>query len=125
MPYFKDISLKFEAHPLTGQPITVSDYASINQAFLNILSTNKTERPFENIGFGSGLQQKLFEPLTPTYIRDITESIQRDILNYEPRVLIQNISVNRVDDNSVKISIQYKIKTFDQSAVFESFLTRA
>lgn len=121
---FKDLSLSFKAHPLTGEPVRVLNENSINQAFKNIILTDKKERPFSNIKFGANIRAKLFEVMTPTVERDIKETLQREILNVDNRVIIKNISLNRVDTYGIHIKIDYKIRTFEQASVFEMFLER-
>lgn len=123
---FKDLSLSFRAHPLTGEPVRVLNYNSVNQAFKNIILTNKKERPFGNIGFGSDVKARLFEVMTPAIERDLKEEIQRSILNYDPRVIVLKVTSTRIESqpNSIQVRVEYKIKTFEQTGVFEVFLER-
>ena len=48
---FKDLSISFKPHPVTGDVITKKDTAAIRQSVSNLLYTRKTERPFDsNLG---------------------------------------------------------------------------
>jgi len=123
---FKDLSISFRAHPLTGEPVRVLNYNSVNQAFKNIILTNRKERQFGNIELGSDVKARLFEVMTPAVERDLKEEIQRSILNFEPRVLVLKVTSTRVDSNpnAIQVRVEYKIKTFEQTGVFEVFLER-
>lgn len=122
---FKDLAMSFIAHPLTGEPVRVLNYNSVNQAFKNIILTNRKERPFSNIELGSNIKASLFEINSPARMRDLKEEIQRSILNFDPRVIINKITSEITQDqHGVILKIEYKIKTFEKSGVFEMFLER-
>ncbi len=107
MAYFSDFDFGFT--PAVADIKTVEDEASINQSIKNILLTNRGEVFFDPL-FGSGIRQLLFEKMniiTETLLKDeITYSIE----NYEPRVEINNITIDPDYDNlTYSVSIDYII----------------
>ncbi len=123
---YKDLSISFTAHPLTGQPVRVFDINSINQSLKNIILTEKYERPCSNLSFGGSIKSKLFELMDSGSKRDIETTLLETINNNEPRVMIVKIEVEMfLEEHSMQISIFYKIKMFQQTQEFSLFLERA
>ena len=59
---FKDINITFKKHPVTNDLVVSRDASAIKQSIVNLLLTNKGERPF-NPDYGSDIRSYLFEPL--------------------------------------------------------------
>lgn len=89
---FKDLSMTFKSHPVTGDLITKKDTAAIKQAVSNLLYTVKGERFFDQ-NLGTSLNKLLFEPLSSTTAGLISEEIKTVLGRYEPRVAIDKIEV--------------------------------
>lgn len=122
---FKDLSLMFRPHPLTGDITRVFDYDSVTQALKTIIYTEFFERPFSSQLKAGSIRSKLFEINDPIALREIQEHIASAILKCEPRVLIQLIKVTQAENpNAVNVSITYKIRTFQRSETFSLFLER-
>ena len=51
---FKDINITFKKHPVTNDLVVSKDASAIKQAIVNLLLTNKGERPF-NYDYGSDI----------------------------------------------------------------------
>lgn len=90
---FKDLSIAFKPHPVTGDLVTKKDTAAIRQAVSNLLYTRKTERFFDS-QLGSNLQNLLFEPLNSITAGLISEEITDLLSVYEPRISIEEIEVS-------------------------------
>lgn len=90
---FKDLSIAFKPHPVTGDLVTKKDTAAIRQAVSNLLYTRKTERFFDS-QLGSNLQNLLFEPLNSITAGLISEEITDLLSIYEPRISIEEIEVS-------------------------------
>lgn len=121
---FKDLSMTFKAHPLTGDVVRVLNNASIEQAFKSIILTEKGERPFSNIDLGGDIRGRLFDLITPTTLRSIQEDIQREILNFESRVIILDVNAEAVNTSGIRVTITYKIKTLTATQSYSLFLER-
>ena len=65
---------------------------------------------FFNELVGTRVEQALFELATDDYIDPIKNEIETVITNFEPRVLLQRVSVNSFpDQNAIDITINYDI----------------
>ena len=52
---FKDVNITFKKHPVTNDVVVSKDASAIKQAIVNLLLTNKGERPF-NPEYGSDIR---------------------------------------------------------------------
>jgi phage baseplate assembly protein W len=109
---FRDIALKGGSHPLTGDLLSVTDSAAVGQSLKNIVLTNKTERFFDDIEFGVGIESYLFELYGEDLRSRIEESIISQVAAHEPRAIILGVTLNaNPAQNQLGIVIKYKIKT--------------
>ena len=90
---FKDLSIAFKPHPVTGDVATKKDVAAIRQSVLNLLYTRRGERLFDS-QLGTNLINLLFEPLSELTAGLIRDEIIDVITSYEPRVSIKSIEVS-------------------------------
>lgn len=119
---FKDLSLSFIAHPLTGAATVVSNYASINQGLRNLFLTDRFERPFSSLEVAGKIREKLFDLQYSD--SDIKTDIEQTIANYEPRISLINVDV-KTEMHTLEVAITYKIKTFDRQETLSLFLERS
>ena len=89
---FKDLSISFKPHPVTGDVITKKDTAAIRQSVSNLLYTRKTERPFDS-NLGTNLHSLLFEPLSNVTAGLVSDEIRNVLTVYEPRFAIEQLEV--------------------------------
>ena len=60
--------------------------------------------------YGTNMEKLLFEPLTVSFAKRISDHIERAILFYEPRIKTDDISFNQDNENGlVEIRIDYTI----------------
>lgn len=103
---------------LSNQPFKWSAPADLNKKYddnaikasvKNLVMTSNFERPFHS-EIGSQLPALLFEPASPITALLIQKAITQTIINYEPRVIVNEVSVKfSPDNNSVYATIQYTI----------------
>jgi uncharacterized protein len=90
-----------------------TSYEQIKSNIKNILLTKKLER-IMNPGFGSGLQELLFEQNDDFLISDITDSINDAVEKWLPYVSIENINVTSTneqkDKNEIYVSITFRMR---------------
>lgn len=124
-PTFKDLSVTFKKHPVTDDLVTVKDNAAISQSIVNLLLTNKGERPFQP-NIGSGIYKTLFEPLDYGTAGIIRSAVIDVLEKYEPRISITEISVEPdFDNNSYSVQLTYSIRGRDDRPVsVQIFLER-
>ena len=122
---FKDINITFKKHPVTNDLVVSKDASAIKQAIVNLLLTNKGERPF-NYNYGSDIRSYLFEPLDFGTAQQIQSNIEYSISNWEPRIDILELNViPNFDDNGFDVELTYVIIGSDNPPTsVEFFLTR-
>ncbi len=122
---FKDININFKKHPVTGDLVVSKDASAIKQAIVNLLLTNKGERPF-NPDYGSNIRSYLFEPLDYGTAAQIEESIKSTLDKFEPRIELRDIETYpNYDNNSFSVDMTYVIVgSDDPPAAVELVLNR-
>jgi len=110
---FKDISASFQTNPLTNDLVALKNASAIARSIRNIVFTYPGEK-FFNPNFGSRISQSLFENLDSTSAIAIRDEIENSIRNYEPRVILNNVSVEpNYDNNEFNVTIVYRIVGVD------------
>jgi phage baseplate assembly protein W len=106
---FKDISLSFDPHPVTGDlPILINERAII-RSIRNLVQTIPTER-FFNLEIGSDVRRSLFEFVDFGTASIIKDQILNTISNFEPRVNNVQVDVNpRSDTNEFEVTVSFNI----------------
>lgn len=106
---FKDLSVTFKPHPITGDLVTVKDEASIKQSIVNLLLTNKGERFFAP-NIGSSISNLLFEPLDYGTASLIQSEIKATLETYEPRIqIISIVATPNYDDNGFEVELVFEV----------------
>ena len=106
---FRDINITFKKHPVTDDLVVSRDASAIKQAIVNLLLTNKGERPF-NPSYGSDVRDYLFEPLDYGTAAQVKLSIESTITKFEPRIQILSIEVwPNFNDNAFSVEMTYQI----------------
>ena len=82
---FTDVSLSFEANPVTGDLTTLSNERAINNSLKNLMMISTTEVPY-NSQIGSGIPSYLFEVFDDVTADLISKEIERIIKFSEPRI---------------------------------------
>ena len=122
---FKDLNITFKPHPVTGDLIVKKDEAAIKQAVVNLLMTNKGERPF-NAQLGSSIRETLFEPLDAATAAKIGAAIKNCLSRYEPRIKIRSLELDiDFDSNGYEVEMEFIIVgREDRPVLIEFFLER-
>ena len=106
---FKDISLSFEPHPVTGDlPVLINERA-ISRSIRNLVQTIPTER-FFNPELGSDVRTSLFGFVDFGSASIIKDQILNTISNFESRVDNVQVQVDpKPDSNEFEITIIFNI----------------
>ena len=96
---FRDIDLDFTRNAVTNDVNVVEDVVAIKRAVRNLVQTNFYERPFRP-ELGCGVKELLFENFTPMTKIFLQRKIEEVLLNYEPRIDLQNVAVDDDQDNN-------------------------
>lgn len=106
---FSDLSLRFTAHPVTGDVSTVRDEDAIKASVRNLVLTNFYERKFHP-EIGSHISSLLFEPYSVMTDILIRNAITETVTNFEPRVNLIDVIVNASPSNNlIFITVEFKI----------------
>tara|TARA_B100002019_G_scaffold253043_1_gene234332 strand:+ start:182 stop:583 length:402 start_codon:yes stop_codon:yes gene_type:complete len=106
---FKDISLSFDAHPVTKDLTILKNESAIIRAIRNLVETMPNER-FFSPDLGSDVRSSLFEFVDIGTASVIRDQIKNVIQNYEPRV--NNVEVDvfpRPDINEFEVLVSFNI----------------
>lgn len=107
---YRDFDLQFRRHPSTGKLLIKKEDEAVKQALKNLILTNHYERPFRP-EFGGNVRARLFDLFTSFTQADFQNLIITAIENYEPRAIVDNSSVNVIenpDGNSMTIIIRFR-----------------
>ena len=106
---FKDISLSFIPHPVTGDLPVLKDERAITRSIRNIVQTIPGEKFFD-LDFGSEVRSQLFELVDIGVADVIRDQIVNSINNYEPRVNNVDAEVSPAPDkNELRVTVTYDI----------------
>ena len=94
---FTDISLSFQANPVTGDITTLKNDRAIVNALKNCIMTATKEKPFAPF-YGSVVGESLFELDDNFALGEIELEVIRAIEYNEPRVKVINVSVETARD---------------------------
>lgn len=122
---FRDISLRFRAHPETGAVVTLKNEEAIKQQYKNLIFTGRNETLFQPKVFG-GIYDALFDNYDPITVQEIRSSIEDVLNNYGERAELLNITLtDRLEDqNSISVSVTIQPKNFQNPVTIDFFLER-
>ena len=106
---FKDISLSFNAHPVTNDLTILKNENAIKRSVRNLVQTIPRERFFNPI-LGTDIRGSLFDFVDFGTASVIEKQIETTIDNFEPRV--ENLQIEvfpRPDDNEFEVNIYFDI----------------
>ena len=122
---FKDISLSFQPHPVTGDLQVLKNENAIRRSVRNVVETIPYEK-FFNSSFGSDVRSSLFDFVDFGTASVIKDQIETAISNFEPRVDLLNINVlPDPDANAFSVEIVFNIVGQEFPTQEYSFLLEA
>jgi|TARA_B100000029_G_scaffold507399_1_gene591911 phage baseplate assembly protein W len=106
---FKDISMSFQANPLSNDLIALKNANAIARSVKNIVFTLPGEK-FFNEDFGSRITASLFENINDVTASIIVDEITESINTYEPRVDLTSVEAfPNFENNQFDVMIVYEI----------------
>ena len=121
---FRDLDLDFTRNAVTNDVNVVEDVIAVKRSLRNLIQTNFYERPFQP-ELGSGVRELLFENFTPMTKVFLERKIEEVIVNYEPRVNLQNVAVDDDQDkNRLVVDIYFYVVGVPGPQVVQTFLQR-
>ena len=121
---FRDIDLDFTRNAVTNDVNVVEDVIAVKRSVRNLIQTNFYERPF-NPELGCGVRELLFEPFTPITRVLLERKIEEVLKNYEPRCVLQNVTVDDDQDrNRLLVNIYFYVRGIPGPQTVSTFLQR-
>ena len=121
---FRDIDLDFNRNSVTNDINVVENVVAVKRAVRNLVQTNFYERPFQP-ELGCGIRELLFENFTPMTKVFLERKIEEVIVNYEPRVQLQNVAVDDDQDNNrLVVDIYFYVVGVPGPQQVQTFLQR-
>jgi phage baseplate assembly protein W len=106
---FPPLFFKKEDHGVDTGVVMVDREEDIRQSLIILLSTTKGERIMRP-GYGASMDDLLFEPLSVSFAKRMSEKLERAILFYEPRIKSDDISFRmNTMQGVVEVKIDYTI----------------
>ena len=121
---FRDIDLDFSRNAVTNDVNVVEDVIAIKRSVKNLVQTNFYERPFHP-ELGCGVRELLFENFTPMTRVFLQKKIEEVLINYEPRITLQNVAVDDDQDgNRLVVDIYFYVVGVPGPQIVSTFLQR-
>ena len=121
---FRDIDLDFNRNAVTNDVAVVEDVVAVKRSVKNLIQTNFYERPFQP-ELGCGIRELLFENFTPMTKIFLQRKIEEVLINYEPRINLQNVAVDDDQDkNRLVVDIYFYVVGVPGPQVVQTFLQR-
>jgi len=121
---FRDIDLDFNRNAVTNDVNVVEDVVAVKRSVRNLIQTNFYERPFHP-ELGCGIRELLFENFTPMTRVFLQRKIEEVLINYEPRIQLQNVSVDDDQDkNRLVVDIYFYVVGVSGPQQVQTFLQR-
>jgi phage baseplate assembly protein W len=109
-----------------GDVATAAYETDVKQAILIILGTNPGDRVMRP-QYGAGLRDFVFSPLNSTTIASIQQRVQNALVQWEPRIDVDEVTASSSPDDSnvLLIDISYTVRSTNsqQNLVYPFFMT--
>ena len=121
---WSDLDLDFTAHPVTKDIVRKTNVEAVKRSVRNLIRTNMYERPFHP-EIDGGVTRHLFGLSTAHTKHDIAMAIETCLKNYEPRVILNDVSVTgALDKNGFNVSIFFTVINSPEPIEIALFLER-
>ena len=121
---YRDIDLDFNRNAVTNDVAVVEDVVAVKRSVKNLIQTNFYERPFHP-ELGCGIRELLFENFTPMTKIFLQRKIEEVLINYEPRINLQNVAVDDDQDNNrLVVDIYFYVVGVPGPQTVSTFLQR-
>lgn len=112
---YRDFSLDFATHPVTGDLVMKTDITSIIQSIRNLVMTSAGEFLWAP-DMGGGVSELLFEPNDNMMRMQLYDRISQTIQRYEPRVEIVSLDIQRFENGyGIYINLTFYALNYPQA----------
>ena len=121
---YKDLDLAFTKHPVKKDVNKHVDDMAVINSVKNLISTSNYERLFQP-EIGSGVRALLFEQMDSVTAATLKRTIIQTLQNFEPRVIVQEVSVSPdFDNNAFSVGMTFLIVNRTEPITIQFFLQR-
>lgn len=122
---FSDLDASFKRNVFTSDLYLKKDLEAVKSSIINIVLTGRYERPFQP-DFGGNIRSFLFDNIDDNIIDSMRDVIMSAVSFYEPRANVLDVSVNDsdVDNNTLRVTIQFSMKSTGIVAEVSTLLER-
>lgn len=121
---YSDLNLNFTRNPATSDVARLTDVEAVKRSVRNLILTNRFERPFHP-EIGSSIRDLLFETINPLTAVLLQDRIEEVIINFEPRVNINQIIVqDDIERNQYKVTMSFYVLNRPEPVTITEFLQR-
>ena len=98
--------------PRTREAVMVTQQQDVEESLRILLSTSPGERVMHPT-YGCGLQRMVFENMDESRLTEIRSLVERAVLFFEPRVILQEVRVNTDElfEGILRLRLDYSIRT--------------
>ena len=108
-----DLKMSFTKHPITGRLSNVTNIEAVKQSVKNIVLCNHFERPYMP-KYGGNVIAQLFENADAFTEYQVKKDIRIAIENYEPRAIVDDITVHTDDLNEMRVKIVFRMRNVQE-----------
>ena len=121
---FSDLNLDFTRNAVTNDITKIKGVEAVKRSVRNLVNTATYERPFHP-ELGCGIRELLFENFTPMTKIFLQRKIEEVLINYEPRINLQNVAVDDDQDkNRLVVDIYFYVVGVPGPQQVQTFLQR-
>ena len=106
--FYKDLSLDFTPHPVSGDVRPIVDDLAIRRSILNLISTPRGRKPFYP-EYGCTIGDYLFSNPDVFTKSSMADSVYQALTSYESRIDVIEVEPTFYDEG-VYLQIKYRIK---------------
>jgi phage baseplate assembly protein W len=106
--FFKDLSLDFTPHPVSGDVRPIVDDLAIKRSIINLITTSRGRKPFYP-EYGCTINNFLFSNPDVFTKNNIKDSVYEALTSYESRIDVIEV-LPTFSDDGISLQIKYRIK---------------
>jgi phage baseplate assembly protein W len=121
---YSDLDLNFTTHPVKKDINTLYDERAVITSVKNLLLMNHYEKPFHP-EVGSNVRKMLFDNMDSISASVLEKEIRQTIINFEPRVTVNQLTVSPdYDNNRFSVTMNFIVGNKTNPINIEFFLAR-
>jgi len=121
--FYKDLSLDFTPHPVSGDVRPIVDDLAIKRSIINLITTTRGKKPFYP-EYGCTISNFLFSNQDVFTKNNIKDSVYEALTSYESRIDVIEV-LPTFNDDGVSLQIRYRINNTNTVSSITTIVKRA